>query len=84
MTYYVYIIECNDGSFYTGQTNDITRRMNEHRSGKGARYTKYRRPITLRYVEEVETRDEALEREQQIKNKSHDGKAALCPMESEA
>lgn len=81
MTFYVYIIECDDGSFYTGQTNSIQRRMSEHRAGEGARYTKYRRPITLRYVEEVDTRDEALEREQQIKNKSHDGKASLCSLE---
>lgn len=80
MSYYVYIIECEDGSFYTGQTNDIDRRMNEHRNGVGARYTKHRRPITLRYVEEVDTRDDALDREQQIKNKSHDGKAALCQL----
>lgn len=81
MTYYVYILECSDGTFYTGQTNDIHRRMREHRAGKGARYTRLRRPITLRYVEEVDSRQAAREREQQIKNKSHDGKASLCELD---
>lgn len=79
--FYVYIIECNDGSFYTGQTKDIDRRMNEHHNGAGARYTKYRRPITLRRVEEYDTRDEALEREEQIKNLSHDAKAELVELD---
>lgn len=82
MTFYVYIIECNDGSFYTGQTNDIERRMNEHRNGVGARYTKYRRPITLRRVEEYPTRDAALEREQKIKNMSRDRKESLVELDS--
>ncbi len=81
MTFYVYIIECDDGSFYTGQTNSIERRISEHRAGEGARYTKHRRPITLRYVEEVETRDDALDRERQIKNKSHHQKAKLCALD---
>ena len=47
----VYILECSDCSLYTGNTNDLERRLEEHRTGRGAKYTKHRRPLTMRYSE---------------------------------
>ena len=51
----VYILECNDGTLYTGWTNDIDKRFKAHNDGKGAKYTKGRRPLKLVYLEELET-----------------------------
>lgn len=59
----VYIIECSDGSFYTGITNDIERRQQQHNDGTASRYTRSRRPVTLRYQEVCGTRSQALIRE---------------------
>lgn len=59
----VYILECRDGSLYTGITNDIVRRINQHNEGTGARYTRSRRPVRLRYQELCEDRSAALIRE---------------------
>ena len=59
----VYILECNDGTLYTGWTNDIDKRFKAHNDGKGAKYTKGRRPLKLVYLEELETKSEALKRE---------------------
>jgi putative endonuclease len=78
---YVYIIECGDGSFYTGQTNDVERRLSEHRNGTGAKYTRGRKPLTLRYVEECEDRSSAMSREYEIKQLSHDQKANLVELD---
>ena len=55
----VYILECNDGTLYTGWTNDIDKRFKAHNDGKGAKYTKGRRPLKLVYLEELETKSEA-------------------------
>ena len=63
----VYILECNDGTLYTGWTNDIDKRFKAHNDGKGAKYTKGRRPLKLVYLEELETKSEALKRENEIK-----------------
>ena len=63
----VYILECNDGTLYTGWTNDIDKRFKAHDDGKGAKYTKGRRPLKLVYLEELETKSEALKRENEIK-----------------
>lgn len=59
----LYIVECRDGSLYTGITNDIDRRLSQHNDGTAARYTRSRRPVQLRYREECESRSAALVRE---------------------
>lgn len=64
----VYIIECCDHSLYTGITTDITRRIQEHESGKGAKYTKGRGPFTLIYTEAHTNRSDASKRELHIKS----------------
>jgi putative endonuclease len=77
MIHYVYILECADGALYTGWTTDIEHRIRTHNSGKGAKYTRSRLPVTLIYSEKYETKSEALKREHAIKKLSHDEKAAL-------
>ena len=68
MSYFVYILECSDGSLYTGITKDITKRLNEHNtSDKGAKYTKARRPVKLLYEESSLDRSSASKREYTIK-----------------
>ena len=64
---YTYIVECHDGSFYTGWTNNLDKRIKAHNDGKGAKYTKTRRPVILRYYETFETKEEAMCRESKIK-----------------
>lgn len=66
----VYILECNDGSLYTGIAVDLERRINEHQSSKGAKYTKGRSPLKLVYTESNHTKSTALKREAQIKSLS--------------
>ena len=63
----VYIVECADHSLYTGITNNLKDRMAAHETGKGAKYTKPRRPLILRYTETVASRGDALRREAAIK-----------------
>ena len=65
--WFVYIVECADGTFYTGITNDLERRVHEHNVGKGARYTRSRRPVVLRYRELQPDRSRASARENRIK-----------------
>lgn len=67
---YTYVVECRDGTFYTGWTNNIEKRIEDHNSGKGAKYTKARRPVTLVYYETFETKKEAMKREYAIKQMS--------------
>lgn len=64
---YVYMVECADGTYYTGWTVDVERRMKAHNAGRGAKYTRARRPVRLIYVEEHETKAEALRREAALK-----------------
>jgi len=64
---YTYIVKCSDGSLYTGWTNDIEKRIAAHNAGKGAKYTKPRRPVELVYLEKFETKEEAMSREFAIK-----------------
>ena len=64
---YTYIVRCNDGTYYTGWTNDIEKRVKTHNEGKGAKYTKTRRPVTLVYYESFQTKEEAMRREWDIK-----------------
>jgi putative endonuclease len=61
--WFVYIIECSDGSFYTGITNNLERRQQQHNDGTASRYTRSRRPVVLRYQETCKSRSEALIRE---------------------
>ena len=63
----VYILECGDGSLYTGITDDLPRRLQAHSSGKGAKYTRGRGPLKLRYQQLCQDRSAALRREMQIK-----------------
>lgn len=67
---YTYIVRCSDGSLYTGWTNDLQKRLKAHNDGKGAKYTKTRRPVELVYSECFETKNEAMSREYQIKQLS--------------
>jgi putative endonuclease len=64
---FVYIVQCNDGSLYTGWTTDVERRVKAHNAGRGAKYTKLHRPVTLVYTEELPTRGAAMKREAAIK-----------------
>lgn len=74
---YVYILTCSDGTLYTGWTNDIEKRVKAHNEGKGAKYTKARRPVTLSYTESFETKSEAMKREAAIKKLSRAEKLKL-------
>ena len=74
----VYIIECNDGTLYTGITNDLSRRLNEHKSGKGAKYTKIHGVSRIVYTENQHSRSSALKREAKIKLLSRNAKLALA------
>ena len=67
MTCYCYILECADGTYYTGWTTDPERRVKQHNKGIGARYTKTRRPVRLVYLEEQPDKVTALKRELAIK-----------------
>lgn len=68
MPYFVYILECSDGSLYTGIAKDVNKRLQEHNSSdKGAKYTKTRRPVKLLYSEDANDRSEASKREYAIK-----------------
>ena len=71
---YTYIVRCSDGSLYTGWTNDLEKRIKAHNEGKGAKYTKSRRPVELVYYEAFEKKEEAMSREWAIKQMSREEK----------
>jgi len=73
----VYVLRCGDGSLYTGYTTDVQRRLEEHRAGDGARYTRGRGPLELVHVERFEDRSTAMSREHEIKTLSKDRKERL-------
>jgi putative endonuclease len=76
--FYVYILECADGTLYTGSTNDLLKRLHAHNNLKsGAHYTKIRRPVTLKYQEVFDTFTEARKREAKIKTYTKEEKLAL-------
>lgn len=77
MGFYCYIVECADGSYYTGWTTDPQRRARQHNTGRGARYTRQHRPVQLVYVETLPDRSSAMRRERKLKTLSHQQKAAL-------
>jgi len=74
---YLYILECNDGTYYTGSTKNLEKRLQEHASSLGANYTKKKLPVKLVYFEEYTRIDEAFFREKQIQGWSHSKKKAL-------
>ena len=76
-TWYLYILRCADGSLYTGITTDVERRLEEHRSGKGAKYTRGRGPLEIVYREELPDHSAALKREHEIKAMSRQEKEKL-------
>jgi putative endonuclease len=77
MPFYVYILLCGDGSFYTGYTKNLDERTRLHESGKGARYTRMHKPKRVAYVELFDSRAKAMKREKEIKKMSHRQKLNL-------
>ncbi len=75
--YFVYIIECKDGTLYTGATINIDKRVEKHNQGKGCKYTRARYPVILKYYEELPTQREALQREYFIKQLTREEKLSI-------
>jgi len=82
MPFYVYILICMDGSFYTGYTKDLNERTRQHENGKGAKYTKTHRPQKVAYVELFNNRGSAMKRERVIKKLTHQQKQDLISSQS--
>lgn len=80
-SHHVYIVECSDGSYYTGYTTDVERRVEEHNEGDGAKYTRGRRPVELVYTETFETQSAAMRREHDIKGLRRSAKEVLIQAE---
>lgn len=76
-THYVYIVECSDGTYYTGYSTDVDRRVKQHNNGNGAKYTASRRPVELVYVEKYIDQSDAMSREYEIKQFSRRKKERL-------
>lgn len=74
---YVYIVECSDGTFYTGWTNDLQKRIDMHSKGIGAKYTRGRGPVKLVYHEMFDLKEDAMKREYQIKKLTRQEKIFL-------
>ena len=74
---YAYILRCADGTLYTGWTNDLQHRVETHNAGKGAKYTRTRRPVELCYYETFDTASEAMRREAAIKKLTRQQKLRL-------
>jgi putative endonuclease len=77
MAYFCYILKCSDGTFYTGWSTDPQRRERQHNLGRGARYTRDRRPVKLAYIEELPDKPSALRRELKIKRLPREKKLKL-------
>ena len=77
--WFIYIIQCADSTYYTGITTNVVRRINEHntKNSIGSKYTRIRRPVTLRYLEQSDTRSSASKREYVIKHLSRQAKIQL-------
>ena len=78
MPYHVYIVLCDDGSYYTGYAKDVKHRIEQHRKGQGARYTRMHKPEKTVYMEKFNNRSEAMKREREIKQLSHNKKQELA------
>ncbi len=74
---YTYLLRCADGTLYCGWTNDLAGRVEAHNAGKGAKYTRSRRPVSLVYYEEYATKREAMQREYEVKHLTRSQKLAL-------
>ena len=74
---YVYMLRCGDGSFYSGWTTDIKKRLQTHQCGRGAKYTRSHLPVALAYVEELPAKNECMQREAALKKLTHAEKSAL-------
>jgi putative endonuclease len=83
MSFYVYMLLCSDGSFYTGYTKDLDARTKLHQNGKAAKYTKAHKPQKLAYVELFDSRSKAMKREREIKKLSHQQKLDLVSFRDE-
>lgn len=81
---YTYIVQCSDGTFYTGWTNNLEKRIKSHNAGTGAKYTRPRLPVALVYYETFHTRQEAMRREYSIKQLSRSQKEQLISAFSKA
>lgn len=77
MSYFIYMLECQDGSFYIGSTNDISKRFKAHVAGKGASYTRSHKPVKIIYSEELPDKSAALKREHELKKLNHTQKRAI-------
>ncbi|WP_411967686.1 GIY-YIG nuclease family protein [Haloferax sp. YSSS75] len=75
--HFVYVLQCTDGSLYTGYTTDVERRVAEHNAGDGAKYTRGRTPVELVYVEEFDSKSAAMSREYEIKQLRREQKLTL-------
>ena len=82
LPFYVYMLLCEDGSYYTGYTKNIDLRLKQHKIGTGARYTKLHRPKRLVYTEKFDTIREAMKRERKIKKLNHKEKNKLVNLHS--
>ncbi len=78
MPYYVYILLCKDGSYYTGYAEDVNNRIERHKKGQGSRYTRIHEPEKIVYKERFESRREAMKREREVKSLTHKDKQRLA------
>lgn len=77
MAYFVYLLECSDGSYYCGYTDDLEKRVDQHNKGDGAKYTRSKMPVRLIYSEKCKDKSNALKREHEIKKMSRKKKESL-------
>ncbi len=83
MAFFCYLLECADGTYYCGWTKDVRHRVEMHNKGRGAKYTRMRRPVALVYYEELNNQSEAMQRERRLKQKTHQQKSQLIHTFSE-
>jgi len=75
--FFFYVLECSDGSLYAGYTNDLEKRIEKHNAGKGAKYTRMKRPVTLKYFQAFVSKGEAMSAEARFKRLKRDEKLAM-------
>lgn len=78
--HFVYVLQCSDGSLYTGYTTDVERRVEEHNTGNGAKYTRGRTPVELVHVEAFDSKSAAMSREYEIKQLRRGQKLSLVDL----
>ena len=81
---FVYLLECADGTYYTGWTVDLKTRLDSHNAGTGSRYTRGRLPVRLAYWEQSPSKSEAMRREAALRRLSHDAKSLLAAAQAAA